>query len=248
MKTRFFLVFLLLLALNLVLFARTAELDIRMSDNSSIIVVVDNYEFNENRNSYHITGLSQGYHSLEVYRIMYNSFNPHAPATTQLFYSGRIYLQGGFLTYAEVSRSGHLRILRKVALNAGYHGHGNHGNHYGHGSHGHSGGGYGYGGYSHSYGMDPAAFAELRGTIARASFDSNKLDIAMFAVSRNRMTSAQVADITRMFSFESNRLEFAKYAYSFVTDPGSYFMVANAFTFSSSKRELFDFIGYGSGY
>jgi hypothetical protein len=263
MKARLLFLFLLLMALQVVLFSAPAELDIRMFDDSKMIVVIDNYEFNENSGRYYITDLSHGYHDIDVYRVMYGLGNQ---TYTELFYSGRIYLQGGFLTFAEVDRGSRLIIVKKVMLNTG-HGNNNNGNHYGHynnngnhyghysgggghygygGNYGHSGGGYGYGEYS--YGMEPAAFAELKRSMASNSFDSNKLDFAKFAVSRNRMTSSQIYELTSMFTFESNKLEFSKFAYAYVLDPGSYFIVANAFTFSSSKRELFNFIGYGSGY
>ena len=262
MKTRFFFVFLLLMALNLVLFGRSAELDIRMFDNEKMVIVLDNFTFDEDRGRYHITNLSSGYHDLEVYRLMHNGLNPNAPASFNLFYRGRIFLQEGYLTYAEVDRGAKVIILKRVKLHNSPHYNSNNGNHYGHygnngnhygqynnnGNNNYYGGSYGYGTPAYSYGMDPIAFNELKHTISRTSFDSNKLDIAKFAVTGNRMTSMQVAEITRMFTFESTRLDFAKYAYRFVVDPGSYFMVANAFTFSSSKRELFDFIGYGSGY
>jgi len=269
MKTRFFLVFLLLMALNLVLFGRSAELDIRMFDNEKMVIVLDNFTFDEDRGRYHISNLSHGYHDLEVYRLMHNGLNPNASASFNLFYKGRIFLQEGYLTYAEVDRGAKVIILKRVKLNNSPHGYGNNGNHYGNngnngnhyghygnngnhyghnGNNSHYGGSYGYGAPSYSYGMDPIAFNELKHTISRTSFDSNRLDIAKFAVTGNRMTSMQVAEITSLLTFESTKLDFAKYAYRFVVDPGSYFMVANAFTFSSSKRELFDFIGYGSGY
>lgn|GEM_PF-962225 len=253
MKTRFFFVFILLLALNLVLFAAPAELDIRMSDNAEMIVIIDDYSFDDGSGRYHITGLSHGYHNLEVYRLMYNSLNPHNEITTQLIYSGRIYLQSGYRTFAEVDRTGRLYILRKEKLYpSGHVGHYNNNGHYGnHGNNGNNsyiGGSYGYGGYGNIYGMEPAAFAELKHTIARTSFDSSKLEMAKFAASRNRMNSAQIAELTDLLSFDSSRLEFAKFAYHYVADPGSYFVVANTLTFSSSKRELFEYIGYGSGY
>ncbi len=243
MKTRLIFVFFLLLALNLVLFAKPAELDIRMFDNSNFIVFIDNYPFDEGRHAYHIRNLSHGHHNIEVYRLTNNRYNPHAPAVTKLFYSGRIFLQGGYLTFAEIDRRGRLNMIRKVKL---YHSsHGNFGN--GYWNNGYSGGNFGHGDYNNVYGMDPQSFSELKNTIVRTSFDNNKLDLAKYAASRNRMTSAQVAEITRLLTFESNKLDFAKYAYSFVADPGSYFVVANAFSFSSSKRELFDYIG-GSAY
>lgn len=87
-------------------------------------------------------------------------------------------------------------------------------------------------------GVDGGTFSMMIQQISQQSFDSNRLQLAMQIVSSNRLTSAQVTDIARLLSFESSRLDFLKFAYPFVADPGSYFMVNNAFSFSSSVDEL----------
>jgi hypothetical protein len=56
------------------------------------------------------------------------------------------------------------------------------------------------------------------------------------------MTTAQVSQIMALFSFEDSKLDFAKFAYGRTYDLSNYFMVNNAFTFSSSVDELNDFI------
>jgi hypothetical protein len=79
--------------------------------------------------------------------------------------------------------------------------------------------------------------------ISRQHFDSGRLQVAKQVISTNRLTSAQITDIMRLFSFESSRLEIAKFAYSYVVDPQRYFMVNNAFSFGSSVDDLNRFIG-----
>jgi hypothetical protein len=66
--------------------------------------------------------------------------------------------------------------------------------------------------------------------------------MAKHALSANYVTSAQVWEIMDLFSFESNRLELSKYAYSHTVDPQNYFLVHRAFRFSYSTRELNRFI------
>jgi hypothetical protein len=78
--------------------------------------------------------------------------------------------------------------------------------------------------------------------ISAQTFEDNRLQVAQQIVMSNRITSAQVTDIARLFSFESTRLQFAKFAYAYVLDPNSFFMVNNAFTFSSSVDDLHRFI------
>lgn len=80
----------------------------------------------------------------------------------------------------------------------------------------------------------------------RSSFESDKLIIAKQALHNNEIYAAGVERIIRQFSFESSRLEFAKYAYSHCIDPENYYRVNSAFAFSSSIEKLNDYI-YSSG-
>lgn len=93
-------------------------------------------------------------------------------------------------------------------------------------------------------GMSPDVFGMVRNSISRLSFDSDRLAIARQAVQQNGCTAAQVAELMRMLSFESSRLDLAKHAYSFTADQQNYFVVYDCLTFSSSVRELQQYIGY----
>ena len=86
--------------------------------------------------------------------------------------------------------------------------------------------------------MSPVAFAHLKHTLEQARFDSNRLQIARQAAAANYLTSHQVMEIMMFFSFESNRLEFAKFAYPYTLDPHNYFVVNRAFRFSRSTNSL----------
>jgi hypothetical protein len=86
--------------------------------------------------------------------------------------------------------------------------------------------------------MDQAAFSNAQRTIAAQSFEENRLQVAKQVFSTNCLTSAQVAQIMETFTFEDSRLDFAKFAYGYTFDLGNYFVVNNAFTFSSSIDEL----------
>lgn len=79
-------------------------------------------------------------------------------------------------------------------------------------------------------------------SIRSDNFESGKLNKAKQIVSRNRMCTAQIIQIVRLFSFESNKLEFAKYAYQYCNDKNNYFQVTDAFSFQSSKDDLLRFI------
>lgn len=93
------------------------------------------------------------------------------------------------------------------------------------------------------FGMHPQNFQQLIATISATSFDSSKRNIARQGISSNNVSSQQVLEIIRLFSFESSRLEIAKFAYPFTVDKNNYYLVNNGFSFSSSIDNLNRFIG-----
>lgn len=94
-------------------------------------------------------------------------------------------------------------------------------------------------------GMHPQTFADVMRTVDNQAFSSSKMAVAKQAISANGISSNQVAQMMNLFSFESYKLEFAKFAYGYVADPQNYWVVNNGFSFSSSVRELDHFIaGY----
>lgn len=91
-------------------------------------------------------------------------------------------------------------------------------------------------------GMNPQDYEYAYKMLAEESFDSSRLKLARQIVSTNPMSVNQIIDILKLFSFESNKLDFAKFAYRHCTDKNRYFMVNEVFNFESSKRELRDYI------
>jgi nuclear transport factor 2 (NTF2) superfamily protein len=90
--------------------------------------------------------------------------------------------------------------------------------------------------------MEDYEFSMLKSTVASQSFDSNKLSIAKTALRRTKILSRQTLELMELLSFESNKLSLAKYAYDYTIDKGNYFIVNNAFSFSSSVDELSRYI------
>lgn len=90
--------------------------------------------------------------------------------------------------------------------------------------------------------MAPDAFASAKNSISSKSFEDTKLSMAKQIASSNCLSSSQVKEIMGLFSFEDSKLTFAKFAYGRVVDKNNYFMVNDAFTFSSSSDELNEFI------
>ena len=96
--------------------------------------------------------------------------------------------------------------------------------------------------YPYPFAMNPQDYDAAYQMISDESFDSSKLTLAEQVVSTNPMSASQILGICKLFSFESNKLEFAKYAYEYCVDRNKYFLLNEAFTYESSKRELSEFI------
>lgn len=89
--------------------------------------------------------------------------------------------------------------------------------------------------------INPEEFGGMYDAIKKESFESTKIDLAKSFFGNRELSSAQVFQVTKLFTMESNRLEFSKYAYARTYDKKNYYKVYDAFTFSNSKKELADY-------
>ncbi len=101
---------------------------------------------------------------------------------------------------------------------------------------------YGNNDYSNYNVMNNQDFSILLQQLDDNYFDDQRMIIARQAIGQNRINTDQVIAILNTFNFESTKLEFAKFAYQKVVDPQRYYLVNESFSFSSSIRELDDFI------
>lgn len=86
--------------------------------------------------------------------------------------------------------------------------------------------------------MSSQAFAAAQKSINNQGFDESRLKVAKQVISANCMSVAQIAQVLDIFGFEKTKLDFAKYAYDFTSDPNNYFMLNDSFGFSSTVDEL----------
>lgn len=93
-----------------------------------------------------------------------------------------------------------------------------------------------------NYPMKATDFNSALATVKKQGFDDTRLKIAQQILSANCMNTDQIIQIANTFGFDANKLDFAKFAYEFCTDPGNYFKVSNVFGFSSSAEELSDYV------
>ncbi len=86
--------------------------------------------------------------------------------------------------------------------------------------------------------MNQNAFNQFLQTVRNTSFDNSKEKFIQTQLMSNDFTTAQVIQLLKEFSFDSNRLTVAKMCYNTCADRQNYIQVVNTFTFESSKNEL----------
>ena len=90
--------------------------------------------------------------------------------------------------------------------------------------------------------MDQNSFNDAKQAISNAAFDETKMSTAKTILASNYVSTSQVIELCNLFSFEDNKLEFAKFAYAKTVDPNNFYKVGSIFGFSSSQDALNDFI------
>ena len=90
--------------------------------------------------------------------------------------------------------------------------------------------------------MSDETFNAFIETIRRESFDDSRMTIAKSIIDQNYFISNQAKALVALFSFESNKVDIAKYMYGKTLDRKNYFIIYNAFTFSKSKEDLAEYI------
>lgn len=79
-------------------------------------------------------------------------------------------------------------------------------------------------------------------SISSKSFSDQKFTILTQVLNANCVTVTQVIGFMKLFTFEDDKLEVAKKAYTKTWDQGNYYQVNDAFTYSTSTDELNKYI------
>lgn len=82
----------------------------------------------------------------------------------------------------------------------------------------------------------------MKKSISSKSFEEAKMTTAKQATKGKCLKADQVVEIMALFTFEDSKLEFAKFAYDYTLDVDNYYVVNDAFTFSSSIDELNEYL------
>ncbi len=87
--------------------------------------------------------------------------------------------------------------------------------------------------------MTQGEFAPAHSRVTAERFENDKMRVAKQITSNGGcLTAQQISTVTSAFTFENDKLEYAKFAYPYCADPKNYGVLNSQFTFDSSKREL----------
>ncbi len=92
------------------------------------------------------------------------------------------------------------------------------------------------------YRISNGDFTDAIQSIKDKSFSDSKLTLAKQIAKNYCLTTQEIKKIINLFDFESTKLEFAKFTYSFCFDPENYWKINDAFEFESTIDELNRFI------
>lgn len=184
--------------------------------------------------------------------LMYRYFDLYAGNTqvivtdvssNTIVFNNYVNLENNMRTVAELDSYGNLTILQNISISVSnwyttqtvgtvINNTGNTGNNNPYGNNGT--------GYS-----DPnadASFNQFLVFLDGQAFDSNKLTEAKNYAAKSNLSAQQIKSIVQKFTFDSNRLDFAKSAYSTCRDKANYFLLKSAFQFSSSYSDLEEYM------
>lgn len=163
-----------------------------------------------------------------------------APANVYVMHYGQPQLNTGINTgiNAGVNVGVNMNVnidVNETSTSSGHSGYDDHAGH-DHGNHNHSRG------CGNQYAMGPSDFNSAVSAVKKQSFEDSRMKTAQQIVSANCVNVNQIMQLANLFSFENNKLEFAKFAYDYCIDPANYYKLNTIFSFSSNSEALSDYV------
>lgn len=242
MKKIYFTFALVLLTCTL---AQASELVLRVNRKGQFVVSASNQTQINNYNTYQFYNLYGGTTQVKVVDKL----------SGQVIFKNSLTIPDGYQLIAELDNYGTMTIIANNPLassnggwnenvgtvNYGNTGNGNYGGGYQNnhcGTYPNNQGGY----YNQGQNTNNNYFNQFLSSLKSESFDSNRLQNAKVYAEKTNLSANQVKEIAATFTFDSNRLDWAKAAYNSCYDKGNYFLLRETFTFSSSYSDLQDYI------
>ena len=232
MKKIFTLFFASLFSLSLLAFEGSRLSISSLATSAEMKIEVDGRKFTMKNNSITLSYLAEGYHQVKIFREKKGKGFAFG-RNEVVVYSNSVFLKSGFHLDITVNRFGKVLIdERRIDRDDDWYQ--DEDDYYDNGN----------GGWNDGYGnvMNGREFEVLKESLRKEWFEANRLISVRFIIDKNNFTTQQVKELMLLFTFEKNRLEIARYAYSKTVDKKNYYLVNEVLTFSSSKDELARFI------
>ena len=101
-------------------------------------------------------------------------------------------------------------------------------------------------GYGYNRVMNDQLFQTFYKEMKNEPFKDDRMKLLNAALAGSDFTSAQCLQLTKLYTFDDDRMEIMKIMYPRIVDKEAFVTVINTLTFSSSKEKMKDFIiGYG---
>ncbi|MEO7048219.1 MAG: DUF4476 domain-containing protein [Ferruginibacter sp.] len=261
MKRFFTLSTMLFLSVSLFAAAPQAKLTVSNNSKSKVTVSVDGQNYFAERGSQNgtdiiISDLRSGNHNIRIYQ-QDNSRNWWGNRNSdKLIYNDNIVVRPHYRTDITINRNSRVSINEQLTgrdygnqngwdnddRNSNWNKNDHNGNW--NNNNNSNNGNWNNGGRGDNYrqAMDGRSFDQLKYLINRTSYDNDKLNVAKQAVSANYFNASQIKEMMLLLSYEGNKLDLAKYGYTYTLDKQNYFVVNDALGYNSSRAELARFL------
>jgi len=210
-----------------------------VSNNMKLKIEIDGQRVRMPGNSIILSNLSEGNHNVRIYREKRkDNFNNSFARGYEIIYATSVYLGRAYQADIIINGSGRV-FMDTYRVDSDCYSSNNSGYGY-NGSDNNLNGSSLDNGYNNV--MSAREFNQVTEQIRKEWFEANKLISVKTIIDKNNFTTQQVKDLMFLFTFENNRLEVAKYAYSKIADKQNIYQLNDNLAFSNSKDELARFI------
>ncbi len=173
-----------------------------------------------------VANLKPGYYTVEVYATRYTRPGERVWKGERL-YSERVYFKGNGVTEIRVDgRHDEMRPDNRP----GRPGQGEHRPDYG----------------RHSRVMDDQLFRTFLDNVKKEPFKDDRIKLINTALASSDFTSSQCLQLTKLYTFDDDRMKIMKMMYPRIVDKEAFFTVIATLTFSSNKDKMNEFVqSYG---
>ena len=172
-----------------------------------------------------VANLSSGYYTIEVYATRFTRPGERVWKGEKL-YNERVYFNGNGVKEIMVNERGGIRPDNRP----GRPGQGGHRPNYD----------------RHDRVMDNQLFQTFLGNVKKEPFKDDRIALINAALASSDFTSGQCLQLTKLYTFDDDRMEIMKMMYPRIVDKEAFFTVISTLTFSSNKDEMNKFVqNYG---